>query len=257
MEENNTPNPLDLGGDNNGGVPPVDTAADEGTDQTDTDTTGQETVDYRTKFIESSKGAQALLERNKQLEAELAKKQLADMQDLTVPPPQTDEPLYPGFEELDEEARKNLIAYTDMVTARAKKEIMNDPSIAFAKSNYNGTKWDQAFGEISAKFPQLAAVKDEFKAKYYNPQNVPENISEILESMAKIYLFDKAQDIGIAQAQEVAARVQLEDPTGGDKTPTVHRSLADWARMAQTDPVGFAKSKKQYEADLASGKLKE
>ena len=242
---------------------PMSTPA-EGTEQTETvqtePTHDVETVDYREKFIESAKGAHALLEEKKLLEARIAELErnpsAGTPTDLPTHSPDT-EILYPGFENLDEEAQANLKAYTDAVMNKTKESIYKDPAIAFAQKTYNDTKWNGAFANIVSKYPELESAKEEFKSQYYNPQNVPDNIEEILETVAKSYLFDKARDIGAQEGQEVAQRVQLEEPTGGDKTPSAHRSLADWQRLARENPAKFAAMRKEYEADLASGKLKE
>lgn len=260
MTETNTPNPeVEV-------TTPESTPAT-GTGETETPQTEQtpathepETVDYREKFIESAKGAHALLEEKKKLEARIAELEsnptAGTPSDLPTHSPTT-EVLYPGFENLDEEAQRNLRAYTDAVMNKTRESIYEDPAIVFAKKTYNETKWENAFTEALSEFPELESAKAEFKSQYFNPANVPDNIGDILKTMAKSYLFDKARDIGAKEGQEIAQRVQLEEPTGGDRTPTVHRSLADWQKLAQENPAKFASMRKQYEADLASGKLKE
>lgn len=213
-------------------------------------------VDYRKKFIDSAKGANALLEKNKELETQLAEQvQQPVIEELSTHSSDTN--LYPGFEELDEKAQQDLVAYTDAVTQRAADVVNKNPAIAYANKSYNENKWETAFAEVQAEFPELLEAKEDFKGKYFTSNNVPDNMSEILTECAKSYLFDKARAIGVAEGAEVAQRVQLEDPTGGDKTPTAHRSLADWQIMAQQNPAEFAKQKEAYEADLASGKLTE
>jgi hypothetical protein len=211
-------------------------------------------IDYKTKFAESSKEALRLLDENKKLAAELAAKG-------NPPAPQggaaATESLYPGFEELDPEAQKNLISYTDAITKRTREEIYKDPAISFAVRNYNENKFDKAFESIVAKFPELKNSKDEFKTKYFNPSNTPDNIETILGDIAKIYLFDKAKEIGAKEEQDRAGRIDMERASGGDKTPQPSRSLDDWRRMAQENPVKFASLSKEYNADLAAGKLKE
>lgn len=253
------------------GVPAVDGfdnpaagAPTTGTEPKENATTGKpqeiETIDYREKFIESAKGAHALLQEKKRLEArvaELENNPAAGTPTYLPNPPLDTDVLYPGFENLDPDAQANLLAYTEAVTRKAKQEIYSDPAIAFAQKTYNETKWNNAFAEVLGEFPELQPEKENFKAQFFNPKNVPDNIGEILKTMAKSYLFDKARDIGAKQAAEVAERVQLEEPTGGDRSPSIHRSLADWQRMAQQNPAKFAALKKEYEADLASGKLQE
>jgi len=212
-------------------------------------------VDYKTKFAESSKEALRLLAENERLAKELAAK------GNTPPTPQgaaaTTESLYPGFEELDPEAQKNLIAYTDSITKRAKDEIYKDPAISFARSTYNENKWDKAFESVVSKYPELKNSKDEFKTKYFNPSNTPDNIENILGDVAKIYLFDKAKEIGAKEEQDRAGRIDMERASGGDKTPQPSRSLDDWRRMAQENPMKFASLSKEYKADLDAGKLRE
>lgn len=205
-------------------------------------------IDYRNKFAESSKEALRLYEENKKLQAELEARGTAPEMET----PASD--LYPGFEELDPEAQANLIAYTDMVTRRAKEEIYKDPAISFAKRTYNETKFDKALEAVASKYPDLN--KEEFKSKNFNPNNVPDNIGDIMEDLAKIHLFDKAKEIGAKEEQEKANRIDLERTTGGDTTPSVSRTLEDWHRMAKENPAKFAKLAKQYNEDLASGKLK-
>lgn len=242
-------------------TPEQETTPEAGTEQTVTVQTEHESVDYREKFINSAKGAQALLDDKKRLEAEIAQLKanpaLGNLNRLPIHSTDT-EILYPGFENLDPEAQENLLKYTHAVTSKAEQQIMSRPAIAFAERTYNENKWDAAFAETVAQFPELAGAKGDFKAQYFSPKNpVPDNIGDILTTMAKSYLFDKARDIGAREGLDTAQRVQLEDPTGGDKTPTVHRSLADWQRLAQENPAKFAAMKQQYDIDVASGKLKE
>lgn len=222
----------------------------EGTEQKETVKTEPETVDYREKFVQSAKGAQKLLDEKKALEARIAELEGKKKE------PETDD-LIPGFDNLDPEQQDGLIAYTNAVTKRTRDEIYKDPAIAFAKQTYNESKFNNALDLVVAEFPALAANKAEFKALYFNANNVPDNIQEILESMAKVYLFDKAHDIGAEEAKAASERVQLENTTGGDRTPTARRSLADWELMARTNPAKFASLKKEYEADIESGQLKE
>lgn len=255
-----TPNPAEEGVPAEGVVTPAAPTPEVGTEQKPTVQSEQETVDYREKFINSAKGAQALLDEKKKLEARIAELESnpAAGNSSGLPTHSTDsEILYPGFENLDSEAQENLLAYTNAVTNKAEQQILARPSIAYAEKTYNESKWEAAFNETAAQFPELAAAKGEFKSKYFNPKNVPDNIGDILTTMAKSYLFDKARDIGAKEGLETAQRVQLEEPTGGDKTPSAHRSLSDWQRLAQQNPAKFAAMKKEYEADLASGKLRE
>lgn len=211
---------------------------------------GEQTIDYKNKFAESSKEALRIREENKQLRAELEAK-------ANVQPDKAMESIYPGFEQLDPEAQQNLINYTNVITNRAKAEIYRDPAIAHAKAVYNESKFDQAFMEVTQVHPELAKSKDEFKSKYFNANNTPDNIKTILGDVAKIYLFDKAKDIGASEERAKKDRIDLERTTAGTKTPQTNRSLEDWQRMAQENPAKFATMSKEYHTDLASGKLKE
>ena len=228
---------------------------DQGTEPENPDTnptpTAESDVDYRTKFAESSKEALRLLDEKRRLEEENA--QLREL----AAKGQPTENLYPGFEELDPEAQANLLSYTQTVAQKAKEEIYKDPAISFARTAYNETKWDKAFAAVAAQHPQLAASKEEFKQKYFNANNVPDNIETILGDVAKIFLFDKARDIGAAEERAKQERVDLERATAGERTPRVSRSLEDWQRMAQENPAKFAQLSKEYHADLESGRLKE
>jgi hypothetical protein len=202
-------------------------------------------IDYRKKFAESAKEAQRLYEENKRLkESTLAKGT-----------EQATEELYPGFDNLDEETQRNLAAYTETIARRAKEEILKDPAISHAKSAYNESKFNSAFLKTIEKYPELKDSANDFKAKYYNPNLVPENIDSILEDVAKMYLFDKAKDIGAREEKAKAERVDMERATGGDKTPQARRSLEDWQRMSTENPQKFASLSKEFNADMESGKI--
>lgn len=213
-------------------------------------------IDYKKKFSESSGEAQRLFRENQEKDkiiAEFRKDPLLDsktnLDDAEV--------LYPGFEELDEDAQRNLLAYTDTVTKRAREEILKDPAISFARLAYNEKKFNDAFDAVSATYPELKNSKEDFKSKYFNPNNVPENIETILGDVAKIYLFDQAKEIGATEERNKAERIDLERGTGGDKEPQQSRTLDEWNRMAQENPAKFAKLSKEFNADMEAGKLKE
>lgn len=207
-------------------------------------------IDYKTKFSESSKEAQRLFRENEELRKRLEEDQKPSNSHLT-------EELPPEFDTLDPEAKQNLLNFASIIRTQVRKDLLSDPSIDFARRTYNEKRWDEAFAEVKQSLPQLADASQDFKAKYFNPENVPENIKEILLDVAKIFLFDKAKDIGMQEAEERQDRIELERATAGDKTPAQSRSLEDWARMAQQNPQEFARRKAEYEADLNAGKLNE
>lgn len=207
-------------------------------------------IDYQKKFSESSKEALRILEENKELKRQL---ELKDNEQSNVQP--TDN-LYPGFEDLDEDAKNNLIAYTDAVTNKATEKLKKDPVYASFQRQFNETVWDNAFIKIADKYPELKETKESFKAKYYNVNNVPSNIEDLLDNAAKVHLFDKAKEIGIKEAEKLNSRVELERNTAGPRdTSKTSRSLDDWQRMAQENPVKFSNLREQFQEDMASGKI--
>jgi hypothetical protein len=232
-------------------------SVDNGTQENDNSTNETlenvaQTVDYQKKFSESAKEAQRLYEENKRLREQFQAKD--KVQEQFVPAQNTDN-YYPGFEDLDEDAKNNLIAYTDTVTKRALAEINKNPAIAYATKQYNEQVWDSAFQKTIQEYPELAESKDEFKSKYYNVNNVPQNIESILKDVAKIHLFDKAKEIGAKEQTEKQNRVDIERTTAGSKDPTVRRSLEDWQRMAQENPMQFRSLSKEFNDDMSSGKI--
>jgi hypothetical protein len=213
-----------------------------------------ETIDYKEKFSASSREAQRLLDEKKALEAELeiARNTKPDVATYS----NDSDNLYPGFETLGEEEQKNLIAYTQSIEKKVRDSVYKDPAIAYAKSSYDERQWEGAFDKVASAHPELKDARDDFKAKYFRAGNVPPNIDSILGDLAKVYLFDKAKEIGAKEAIEQQSRIEIERASGGDKTPTASRTLEDWHQMAQGNPAKFAQLSKEYQSDLESGKLK-
>lgn len=210
-------------------------------------------IDYKTKFSESSKEALRLLEESKSKDAEIERlRALAEQGANHGYDPDT----IPGFEQLSDEEQRNLVAYTEGIKRKALEEIKKDPAYTFARETYNERKWESAFESVANEFPELRDSKDEFKKKYFNPVNVPENISDILKDLSKVHLFDKARDLGAKEALEKANRIDIERQQSGDKTPVAKRSLEDWHKLAQSNPAQFAKLAKEFNSDMESGKLK-
>jgi hypothetical protein len=207
-------------------------------------------VDYKTKFSESTREAMRLLEDNKKMAEELESFKRKLEEDVGANYSNSSESLYPGFDTLSDEEQKNLIAYTEGIKKKALEDLYKDPSIAFARESYNERKWDSAFDQVSTEFPELREVKDEFKKKYFNIKNVPENIADIMKDLSKVYLFDRARDIGAKDAIEKSNRIDIERQQAGDKTPVAKRSLEDWYKLAQSNPAEFAKHSKEFNADF-------
>lgn len=200
-------------------------------------------VDYKSKFTFSSQEAIRLKKENEQKDA-----LIAELQEKEINNPYSEEELYPNFGELDEEAKTNLLAYTENIKRGVREELYKDPALAFARGNYNEHRWNEAFATTLATYPEITDTED-FKSKYFNPQNVPDNIDEILQDVAKIYLFDKAKEIGADGERKKANRIEIETATGGEKTPTARRSIEDWDYLRRTNPAKFASLDKEYEED--------
>jgi hypothetical protein len=216
----------------------------------------EQEIDYKVKFSESTREAQRLLEEKKAKDAEIERlrQELEAKRDIGTD--DSDSP-YPGFDMLSEEEQKNLVAYTNSIKKQTLSEVYKDPALAFAKESYNENKWEKAFSELTSKIPEARDIKEELKTKSFKKDvPVPDNITDILETVAKSQLFDKARDMGMQEALEQSKRIDIERQSGGDKTPAAKRSLEDWHKMAQDNPMEFAKLSKQFNEDLDSGKLK-
>ena len=229
-------------------VEEVQSPEDETAVESQTDDLAGEIDHLKTKFSESSKEANRLYEENKALKEERDNPKPDNYDN-------NSEPLYPGFEDLGEAEQKNLVQYTDGIRKRAVEDMYKDPAIAHAQESYNKQRWDGALNKTLDEYPQLKEKQADFESKYYNKNNVPENIGEIVGDMAKIYLFDSAKDIGAKDAVEQQKRIDIERAGGGNETQTSSRTLEDWNTMAQGNPAKFAKMSKEYNADLESGKL--
>lgn len=214
-------------------------------------------IDYKHKFSESSKEALRLHEENKEKERLLREAQ-EELERVRGGQGNTaSEIVYPGFEELDPEAQQNLLKFTNTVKQQVRDEIYKDPSIAFARQSFNEKKWNDAFQTVAQKYPELNESKEEFKSKYFQPQNVPDNVADILADLAKVHLFDKARSLGAQEEKERSERIDIERVKGGTQAQPSGRTTDDWRRMAQENPAKFASLSKEFQADLESGRLTE
>lgn len=214
-------------------------------------------IDYKEKFGESSKEALRLLHVQEEKDAEIArlKEELEQKGNSSNSFEQNTNNGFPGFDDLDEEAKTQFINYTNGVISRATEGINKDPAIAFARKQFNTNKWETALNKAIAIYPKLAETKDDFKAKYFDVNNVPENIDNILLDVAKIHLFDSAMEIGAKDETEKNNRIEIERNTSGPKEPKVNRTLEDWTRMQQNEPQKFIALAKEFNADMESGKI--
>lgn len=225
----------------------------EQTEQTDQEA-APETVDYKVKFTESSREALRLLEESREKDRIIAELQASNERGDSHA--QTMENLYPGFEQLDAEAQANLIAFSEGITKKVRDEFSQDPAIAYSRKNYNESVWDKAFQNVLIQYPELVDSKEEFKSKYFNANNVPSNVEEILGDVAKIHLFDKARNIGAEDEKNRQKRADVERATGGDRNISTSRTLDDWYKLSQENPAKFAEMSKEYNSDLEAGRLK-
>ena len=216
-------------------------------------------IDYEKKFSESSKEALRLLDVQKEKDAEIERLRienelLAQGQGPNQFGQNIDNP-FPGFEDLDDNAKAQFLNYTKGVITKATEGINKDPAIAFARKQYNTNKWEAALNNAIVKYPKLAESKDEFRTKYFDVNNVPENIDNILVDVAKIHLFDSSMEIGAKDEADKNTRIEIERNTAGPKETKVNRSLEDWTRMQQEEPQKFLSLAKEFNADMESGKI--
>jgi hypothetical protein len=164
----------------------------------------------------------------------------------------------PNFDLLDADTQTNLRAIFRTMEARVVSMLNKDPGVALARQTFNGQKWDDAFNRIAPMFGEdLTKEKENFKSKYFQPNNVPDNIEEILTQLAKSYLFDTARERGASEEREKQARIDLERGGGGPKAPQSGMSIDDWEHLRKTNPRAFAARSKEYNAQVAAGQLQE
>lgn len=214
------------------------------------------TIDYQKKFSESSKEALRLLEveKLKDIEIERLRQELV-LKDTTRETVSNTNNNYPGFENLDEETQNGISSIISLAKKQAVEELRKDPAYAYALKQHNELTFDNALQKTISKYPELAESKDEFKSKYYNVNNVPTNIEQILGELAKSHLFDKAREIGARELTETNQHIELERSTAGKKESTARRSLEDWTRMQQEEPQKFLSLSKEFNDDMNTGKI--
>lgn len=229
-------------------------------------TEGEQGIDYKEKFSQSTREAQRLLDEKKRLEAERDEAIRARMEAearFTTPEKDlnfdevdsTTDEIVPGFNDLEPEQKESILRLSQGIAKRATSEVYKDPAIAFVKQTYNEKRFDDAFEALTQDFPQLKEAKAEFKSKYFDPKNVPNNIDKILPDVAKIFLFDKAKEIGAEEERQRQGRIDTERATAGDKSQPTSRTLEEWQQLQQRDPAKFARLSAQYNEDLKSGRL--
>lgn len=164
----------------------------------------------------------------------------------------------PNFDILDPDTQANLRGIFRGVDAKIRGALSNDPGVAFARQTYNENKWETAFNSILPQFGEpLAKAKADFKSKYFQPNNVPDNITELLITFAKSYLFDHAKEAGAQEERDKAARIDPLRGNGGPKEPTSGMTIDDWEHLRTTNPKAFAARSAEYNAQVEAGQLTE
>lgn len=164
----------------------------------------------------------------------------------------------PNFELLDDDTQANLRAIFGAMNSQLDRRLNSDPGVVYGRQVVNEQKWDRAFEAIAPAFGQdLIAAKADFKSKYFQKDNVPDNIQEILTTLAKSYLYDTAAERGAQQARELDERIDPERGQGGPKIPTPSMSIDDWERLRLNNPKEFARRSKEFNEAMSTGKLAE
>ncbi len=164
--------------------------------------------------------------------------------------------LVPNYDQYSPEDQDSLKVFYNNMRQSIRGEFEKDPAIRYARESYNERKFDQAFDRIADKYPDIKNSREEFKRANFKPNNVPDNIENILDTLAKSHLYEKSRDIGAEEERKRQTRVNLEPPTGGEKTPKVGMTSDDWEHLAQTNPQEFARRGQEYDEQFRSGKLK-
>lgn len=183
-------------------------------------------VDYKQRYVEARKGAEALLKEKEQLATEKAdlEEKLAQAsnnsleKDLSVK--------YPDWD---------LMTESEKILAKNQERI--DKQLAELASE---KVWDKDFTKVKTKYPKLVEKENEFKefcAKH--PKGVD------AETLAKSFLFDDRTSV----KEEIKERKGLEKPTAGpNKISTPGMSLEDIKRLREEQP-------RVYEKMIREGRL--
>lgn len=215
-------------------------------------------IDYKKKFSESTTENQRILAELEAKKAEidrLSKLAIANQEKEKENGGAAIDSLYPGFEHLDDDAKENVRNFANGIEQKVKGELGKDPAIVFARRQFNNKKWEDAFAEVVKEIPELSSHKDEFKAKYFNADNVPDNMVAILNDLGGSFAFKKIKE---KQAEDAGKEDRLETNRGkggpGSTKPGQHHTLAEYGKM---NPTLFASKAKMYAEDLANGYLNE
>lgn len=182
-------------------------------------------IDYKERYAEARKGAEALLKEKEQLatekadlEAKLAQASESSFErDLSVKFPDWD-----------------LMTESEKILAKNQERI--DKQMATIQQE---KAWDKDFVKTKTKYPKLAEKENEFKEFCDKHKGVDS------ETLAKSFLFDDT----ILLKAEVKERKGLEKPTAGpNKISTPGMSLEDIKRLREDQP-------RLYEKMIREGRL--
>lgn len=212
--------------------------------------------ELKEKLRASSKGAQALLDEKKQweldrqdYEAKLAEKKANG----------GDNPTFEGYENLSSEEQENLQKYNKNIIQQAEQKIMSNPAMQKVVERENEAKWEEAYAKVAHAYPELNETKEAFKAKYFKPLNVPDNMDTLLTDFAKTHLFDRARDVAHREFEEKSKRIEDPGTPGGSGGVSAgaqpKRTLKEWQEIAK-NPSKFSRLSDEYKADEATGNLK-
>jgi len=166
----------------------------------------------------------------------------------------------PNFNLLDDDTQASLVGIFNSLSAKLDAKMSKDPGIQFGRKIVAEQSWDEAFDTVASNpvfGTLLKESKADFKAKYFNPANVPTNIAEILTDLAKSYLFDKSSQIGAENALAEQNRIDIHQPHGGSKQPGSKMTADDWERLRIKQPQEFARRYKEFNEQMKSGALQE
>jgi len=184
--------------------------------------------DYKTKFAESTREAQILAERNKQLEERL--------NSLTITSLPNDDELRANMPDWDE--------FSDEGKSILKRQYMVEKIAAEAQrialDILENKKWGEDLVRTLTEFPDLKGREEEFKKFAYKPTHKGVD----LKVLAKSFLFDIKKDTPAPPSVP-----GLEKGSGGPKDTPTELTPEQISEIRTKDP-------KRYRQMLLDGKIK-
>ncbi|HEX8196349.1 MAG TPA: hypothetical protein VF571_09190 [Pyrinomonadaceae bacterium] len=198
--------------------PPAEPAAP--TEQTSPETTPPAPVDYKEKFVESSK--ESILNHER---AKVANAQIEKLTKIDTPTDDAMRQLYGEWDDLNDVTKKALIKQEAQEMRQRKIEAQQEEIL-------NRIKLDEEIGSVIESNPKLSGKETEFRRFAANPKN--KGISA--EVLAKAFLFDVSEDTPAPQPNVQKTEV-LPQGNGGPREPLKPKkiSLTDAAQIRKTD----------------------